>query len=77
MMFGDGFYGMGHGFGGIFMILFWVVVIYLIVRGTSYWTQKGSGQNSRHSAEEILKERYAQGIISKDEFEQMRHDLRS
>jgi len=35
MMFGNGFYGMGHGFGGISMILFWVIVIYLIVRWTN------------------------------------------
>ncbi|WP_369682029.1 SHOCT domain-containing protein [Malonomonas rubra] len=75
-MYGDGFYGMGHGFGGIFMILFWVVIIYLIVRGTSHWTQKGSEQNSRKSAEDILKERYAKGDISKEEFEQMKQDLR-
>lgn len=74
MMFGDGFYGMGHGFGGILMLLFWVVVIYLIVRGTGYWTSKGP--DSRHSAEDILKERYAKGDISKEEFERMKQDLR-
>lgn len=77
MMFGHDFYGMGHGFGGIFMILFWVVIIYLIFRGTSYWAQKGSGQSSSQSAEEILKERYAKGEISKEEFERMKQDLRS
>jgi len=75
--FGDGGYGMGHGFGWIFMILFWGVVIYLIVRGTSYWSRKGAGGTSEKSAEEILKERYAKGEISKEEFEQMKNDLRS
>ena len=78
MMFGvgDGGFGMGHGFGWIFMILFWVVVIYLIVRGTSYWSRNRARGTSEKSAEEILKERYAKGDITKEEFEQMKKDLR-
>lgn len=76
MMFGDGFYGIGHGFGGIFMILFWGIIIFLIVRGTSYWAQKGPDKSSRQSAKDILKERYAKGDISKEEFERMKRDLR-
>ncbi len=75
--FGDGGYGMGHGFGWIFMILFWGVIIYLIVRWTSHWSQQGTGWNSAKGAEEILKERYAKGDITKEEFEQMKKDLRS
>ena len=75
MMFGDGFYGFGHGFGGIFMILFWCIIIFLIVRGTNYWTSKGGNENQKQSAEEILKERYARGDISKEDFEQMKKDL--
>ena len=74
MMFGDGFYGIGHGFGGIIMIIFWVIVIYLVFRGSRDWTSTRS--ESWHSAEDILKERYVKGDINKEEFEKMRKDLR-
>ncbi|WP_428625173.1 SHOCT domain-containing protein [Sedimenticola sp.] len=68
--------GYGMGFGGIFMWLFWILVIVgvvwlikTIVGGDSY--QDKSGQ----SALEILKNRYARGEIDQQEFEQKRKDL--
>lgn len=61
-----------HGFGGIFTILFWilliVIVIYLVKRGLS-------GTGGEETAEEILKKRYARGEISKEEFERMKKDI--
>ena len=60
-------------FGGIIMLLFWVVVILLIV-----WIIKQvSGQNNKdgQSALNILKERYAKGEINKEEFESKKKDI--
>lgn len=67
---------MGFGFGGIGMIIFWVVVlavIFFVVRGLQ-------NQSHRHETQlpspiELLKRRYAAGEISKEEFERLRRDL--
>lgn len=78
---------MGMGFGGfglIFMILFWVLIIagavWLISRLFPQTTRASSspdgGDRSEASAEEILKRRYAQGEISTTEFQEMREQLR-
>jgi putative membrane protein len=62
------FGGMGFGFGWIFMILFWG----LIILGITYFVKQllGSSKTSsgKESAEEILKKRYAAGEILKDEY---------
>jgi putative membrane protein len=73
-----GYYGMG--FAGLGMILFWVVVIVLAVwLLSSLFPKRGNTNNqensTRQSALDLLKERYARGEISKEEFEPMRHDL--
>ena len=62
------FGGMGFGFGWIFMILFWA----LIILGITYFVKQLLGSSrtfaGKESAEEILKKRYAAGEISKDEY---------
>jgi len=73
--------GMMGGFGGmwlmpIFMVIFWGLVIWgivALVRGLS----KGDGGSSApsDSALEILKKRYAQGEITKQEYEEKKKDL--
>ena len=60
-----------HFFGPILMVLFWGLIIYLIFRFL--------GRNSHHyessNAVEILKERYAKGEITKEQFETIKKDL--
>jgi len=72
--------GMGMGwFGGIFMIVFWILIlvglvffIKWLIQSTSRGQAGGGGGNR---ALEILKERYARGEIDKAEFETMKLDL--
>jgi len=71
--------GMGWvmGFGGIFMILFWVVIIAVVVV-LAGWLFGGFGQGDKSrvkSALDVLKERYARGEIKREEFEQKKRDL--
>ncbi len=80
-------FGFGWGgmiFGGLMMLLFWGVVIALIVLAVRALSRPGSGQvtpsagssgQAPDQALEILRERYARGEISKDEFNSMRQDL--
>lgn len=80
MMYGfNGDYGWGVGSmmgwfgGGLMMVVFWVLLIGAIV----WVVREVSGRNSTlHSrALDILKERYAKGDISKEEFESKKKDL--
>jgi putative membrane protein len=73
-----GGYGMGW-FGGILMIVFWILIlvglVFLIkwlIQSTGRDKTTGSGGNR---ALEILKERYAKGEIDKEEFDSKRKDL--
>ena len=73
-----GNWGMG-GFGGIFMIFFWVLIIAGVIMFIRWLIQgtgrKGFGGNTGSNALEILKERYARGDIDKTQFESMKRDL--
>ena len=75
-----GFNSFGFGFGGIFMLLFWGLIIWaifaLVGRG-GCGHGSSSDNNSKHSdsALDILKNRYAKGDISKEEFEKIKKDL--
>jgi len=70
----------GFGFGGIFMLLFWVLIIWAaiaFVRGAKCWDGRCDFKDKEDSAMKILKERYAKGEISKEEFEAKKKDLSS
>ncbi len=70
--------GWGMGFGGVYMILFWVVIIVAIVMLVK-WLAGGlsriDDQPQEKSALDILKERYARGEIGKEKFEQKKRNL--
>lgn len=74
----DGFYGgWGSGFGWVFMILFWALIILGIVAMVKWLmgTSSGSRSGSSKSARELLDERYARGEIDREEYEQKKRDL--
>ena len=61
------------GFGLIFTLVIVGAVAY-ILGWRPQFNQSGPAQ-SKQTPLELLKERYARGEISRDEFEQMRRDL--
>jgi len=63
----------GMWFGWIFWLLILVVVIWAVMQFTN--RNKNSNQISKQSPLDILKNRYAKGEISKEEFDRMRKDL--
>ena len=72
--FGMGGYGMmgfGMGFGFIFMLLFWGIIIWLII---TLINKSQSNKNEQDSLT-ILKKRYASGEITKKQFEERKKDL--
>lgn len=64
---------MGYGLlGGVLMILFWAALIYLIV----WIVRVAEHKNASHKKPtEYLKERYAKGEITKEEFDSVRKDI--
>lgn len=81
--------GFGFGMGGVIMILVMVVTIAVVVGAgillLAVLFPKTAGSNTASrpaqrvepplSATEILKQRYARGEITKEQFEQMRRDV--
>lgn len=77
MMNDMGDFGWFPGFGWLFMLLFWGLVILGIVAIVKWLASAGAGGNTprARTALDILEERYARGEIDREEFEQKRRDL--
>lgn len=58
------------GLGFIFMFLFWCLVIWGVIA-----LFRQSGSNDKGRSIEILKERYAKGEITREQFETIKKDL--
>jgi putative membrane protein len=69
------------GFGAIFMILFWGLIIWGFVAFVRWAAGQNGGIQPKNkegnSAVEILKERYAKGEIDKNEFDEKMKDLKN
>lgn len=71
--------GWGMGFGVVFMLLFWLLVI-LGILALVRWLQSSSSPSQEARGKtplEIVQERYARGEIDKEEYEQKKRDLAS
>ena len=70
--------GLGMGLNSIWMIIFWVVVIGVgIMLLASLFPRTNSAPPAERHDDSlaILKERYAHGELSKEEYESIRYDL--
>jgi putative membrane protein len=67
----------GMGFGWLFMIVFWGLVLLGIAALVRWLFVRPSGNSGteRKTAVELLRERYARGEIGRDEYEQKLRDL--
>jgi putative membrane protein len=79
---GGGYGFMGGLFGPLFMIIFWVVIIWAIIAVVRAFTNGhpcgGHREHRGHEEDQAMKtlrDRYAKGEISKEQFEQMKKDL--
>ena len=69
-------FGAGSFFGWPLMFIWWALVIIAIIALVRWQIQKPEKENHRGGrAVEILKERYAKGEITKEEFESKKQDL--
>ena len=68
-------WGWMSGFGWIFMILFWALLILgAVALARSLFS---TGNSDRARPLDILKERYARGEITRDQYVQTRRDVES
>lgn len=77
MWWGDGWGGGGWGWFALMHILWWALIIFGIA-GWVRWTvggARGKHQETDHALH-ILRERYARGEISKDEYEERKQVLK-
>lgn len=65
-----------HWGGGVMMIIWWVLILVGIILLVKWIVDQKTGTRKEDdSALELLKRRYAEGEISKEEFEEKKKDL--
>jgi putative membrane protein len=79
---GCGFIGgwnhmMNFGYGGIFMWLIFAVILVVVIYFINNSKSNGSHDRLNKTSLDIIKERYAKGEISEEEFEKMKRNLTS
>ena len=73
--------GYGHGMmGGGFSIIFWILIIGVVYFFFTEYNKKNNQsspepKNDKESAEEIARQRYAKGEISKEELNEILNTL--
>lgn len=67
--------GFGMGFGGGFMLLFWILLIVALAWLVKALVGRDSEVAERRTALEILDERYASGEIDEAAYRRVRADL--
>jgi putative membrane protein len=65
------------GFGWLFMVVFWALVIWGIVLLVKAVMSSTKSEGKTETALELLKKRYASGEINKEEFEEKKKDIGS
>jgi len=64
-------------YGSMLMMIIWLVLIILAIAGVAKWISESKVQNTNYDSPlNILRNRYARGDISKEEFEELKKDLR-
>lgn len=61
-------------FGGIFMLVFWGLVIWLIVYSIRKWSPNDKTTHS-DKAVDLLRQRFSRGEISTEEYRERLHEL--
>ncbi|WP_170006064.1 SHOCT domain-containing protein [Bacillus fonticola] len=79
MMWNNGADCLGGGFpmmfgGGLLMLLFWGLIIWLVIYAIRKWSPTDRS-NSSDKAVEILKQRYSRGEIDTEEYRQRLREL--
>ncbi|MCJ7801544.1 MAG: SHOCT domain-containing protein [Candidatus Marinimicrobia bacterium] len=63
------------GFGGGWMMFFWFIVIVACIFMFAHLFNTAKNSKTNESPLEILKRRYAEGSLTKEEFEEKKRDL--
>lgn len=68
--------GAMHGAGWIFMILFWtLIVLGIVALGKWLFSTGSAAEQHGHEPLDTLKQRYARGEFSRDQYEEIRRVL--
>jgi len=75
-MMGDHWGNAWMGFHGLWMGLFWVLLVFGVILFVRFVWRESQGDPAPYKDPlKILEERYARGEIDREELEQKRHDL--